>query len=148
MGRDFLEKMSRQDLKVQNVSAAAMATMIVSGEVPLSPTGGYSTLHQAKRKGAPVEWRPIEPVVTNSGLSGIAARAPHPFGAMLFLDYLHSKEGQKSVADGELSPARNDMEVERKFKKVYVEAKYSLEEFEKKYNEWEQLMEKLFVRKK
>jgi len=38
-------------------------TNIVSGEVPLSPTMFDSNVFVVKRSGAPVEWRPIDPVV-------------------------------------------------------------------------------------
>ena len=43
---------------------------------------------------------------------------------------------------GGLSSARNDIgSLEQKFKKVYIESKYTPEEFEKKYNgKWETLM--------
>ena len=38
MGREFLEKLADQEVKVQNMSGAALAGLVVSGEVPLSPT--------------------------------------------------------------------------------------------------------------
>jgi len=64
MGREFLEKMADQEVKVQNMSGAALAGLVVSGEVPLSPTIFDANIHTAKQKGAPVEWHPLEPVVT------------------------------------------------------------------------------------
>jgi hypothetical protein len=36
----------------------------------------------------------------------------------------------------------------QKFKKTYLEAKYSLDEYEKKLEEWEDLIQKLFVKKR
>jgi iron(III) transport system substrate-binding protein len=56
---------------------------MASGEVPLSPTTFDSNVFVVKRTGAPVEWRPIDPVVANVGYSGIVARAPHPHTALL-----------------------------------------------------------------
>src|SRR5919198_1424902 len=38
LGREFLNKMAEQELKVQNMSGAALAGLVASGEVPLSPT--------------------------------------------------------------------------------------------------------------
>jgi iron(III) transport system substrate-binding protein len=92
---------------------------MASGEVPLSPTMFDSNVFVVKRTGAPVEWRPIDPVVANVGYSGIVARAPHPHAALLFIDYLHSNEGQQFVVKGGLSSPRNDVEslVPQKFKK-------------------------------
>jgi ABC-type Fe3+ transport system, periplasmic component len=145
MGREFLEKLSRQDVKVQNIVPAALANQVVSGEVPLSPTIFDSNMVTAKRKGAPVEWRPLEPVLTNVGSSGMTTRSPHPHAAILFLDYLHSKEGQQVVMKGGLNSPRDDMDVDQKFKKNYLENRYSLEEFEKHFAEWQDLMKRLFI---
>jgi iron(III) transport system substrate-binding protein len=147
MGRDFVEKLSRQDVKVQNIVPAALANLVISGEAPLSPTIFDSNIITAKRQGAPVEWRPLEPVLTNVGASGMTAKAPHPHAALLFLDYLHSKEGQQVVMKGGLNSPRDDLEVERRFKKTYLENQYSLEEFEKNFTEWQELMRRLFIRK-
>jgi len=148
MGREYLEKMAGQDVQVQNISGAALAGLIGSGEVPLSPTIYESNILVLKQKGAPVEWRPLEPVVANVGSSGLTTRAPHPHAALLFLDYLHSKEGQKVVMKGGLGSPREDIgSLERKFKKSYLEAQYSLEELDKKISEWEELMKRFFIRR-
>src|SRR3989338_5817742 len=149
MGREYLEKLGGQDVKVQNISGAALAGLIVSGEVPLSPTIYESNILTSREKGGPVDWRPLEPVVANVGSSGMTTKAPHPHAALLFLDYLHSKEGQKIVMKGGLGSPREDIgSLERKFKKSYLEAQYPLEELEKKFSEWEELMKRLFIRKR
>jgi iron(III) transport system substrate-binding protein len=149
MGRDYLEKLSRQEIRVQNISGAALAGLIVSGEVPLSPTIFDSNIYTAKKTGAPVAWRPLEPVVANIGSSGMTTKAPHPHAALLFLDYFHSREGQKAVMRGGLGSPREDVgSSERKFKKTYFESQYSFEEFNKRFKEWEKLMQQLFLQKR
>lgn len=145
-GREFLEKIAGQEVNVQNISGAALAELVVSGEVPLSPTIFNSNISVAKQKGAPVEWRPIDPVIATTGTSGMVIKAPNPHAALLFLDFLHSKEGQQVVLKGGLSSARNDMgSQEHKFKKVYIESRYPPEEMEKKFSEWEGLKRRLFI---
>lgn len=149
IGREYLEKMSGQEIKVQNISGAALAGLVVSGEVPLSPTIFDSNIFVARQKGAPVEWRPLEPVIASVGETGMTTKAPHPHAALLFLDYIHSKEGQEVGLKGGLGSPREDMSSpEKKFKKNYLENKYPVEEFEKKMNEWETLMRQLFIRKR
>jgi iron(III) transport system substrate-binding protein len=149
LGREFLEKLAEQDVKVQNMSGAALAGLVVSGEVPLSPTIFDANIAQAKQKGAPVEWRPLEPVVTTVAYSGLTLKAPHPHAALLFLDYLHSKEGQQLILKGGLWSPREDVgSLGQKFKKSYIDEKYSVEEAEKKYAEWDGLMQRLFIRRK
>ncbi len=149
MGREFLEKLSAQEINVQNMSGAALSGLVASGEVPLSPTIFNSNIFTHKQKNAPVEWRPIDPVIAGVGTSGMIANAPHPHAALLFLDYLHSKLGQQVAMKGGLSSARSDIgSLEQKFKKIYMETKYPPEELEKKFNEWEGLMRKLFIRQR
>ena len=146
MGREFMDKLSAQEINVQNISGAALSGLVASGEVPLSPTIFNSNIFTHKQKGAPVEWRPLDPVIAGVGTSGMVLNAPHPHAALLFLDYLHSKEGQQVAMKGGLSSARTDIgSLEQKFKKVYIESKYTPEEFEKKINEWETLMRRLFI---
>jgi iron(III) transport system substrate-binding protein len=149
MGREFVEKLSAQDVNVQNMSGAALSGLVASGEVPLSPTIFNSNIFTHKRDGAPVEWRPVDPVVAGVGTSGMVVNSPHPHAALLFLDYLHSKFGQEVAMKGGLGSARKDLgSLEQTFKKVYIESKYTPEEFEKKYNEWETLMRRLFISKR
>jgi iron(III) transport system substrate-binding protein len=149
LGREYLDKIAEQDVKVQNMSGAALAGLVVSGEVPLSPTIFDANITQAKRKGAPVDWRPLEPVVTTVAYSGLTLKAPHPHAALLFLDWLHSKEGQLMIQKGGLWSPREDIgSVTQKFKKSYIDEKYGVEEAEKKYAEWDKLMQQLFIRRK
>lgn len=149
MGREFLEKLSAQDISVQNMSGAALSGLVASGEVPLSPTIFNSNVFTHKQKGAPIEWRPLDPVIAGVGTSGLVINSPHPYAALLFLDYLHSKYGQEVAMKGGLSSARNDISsFNQKFKKVYLDRQYTPEEFEKKFNEWENLMRRLFIQKR
>jgi iron(III) transport system substrate-binding protein len=149
LGREYLEKIAEQDVKVQNMSGAALAGLVVSGEVPLSPTIFDAIITQAKQKGAPVDWRPLEPVVTTVAYSGLTLKAPHPHAALLYLDWLHSKEGQQMIMKGGLWSPREDIgSLSQKFKKSYIDEKYSVEEAEKKYAEWDKLMQQLFIRRR
>jgi len=146
-GDEFIKKLSLQDISVQNVSGSGMLAMVISGEIPLSPCIYDFTVVAAKLKGAPVEWRPLEPVLTNVGFSGITTNAPNPHASMLFLDFLHSKEGQEMLIKlGLRSPRKDIGSLKVKFEKVYLEAKYPLDEYEKKFSEWENLMNTMFAR--
>jgi iron(III) transport system substrate-binding protein len=149
LGRDFLDKFAEQDVRVQDMAAAALAGLVVSGEVPLSPTIFDANVTVAKQKGAPIEWRALEPVVTTVGYSALTIKAPNPHAALLFLDYLHSKEGQQGVMKGGLWSPREDIGMtDQKFKKNYLDEKYSIEELENKFSQWENLMRQLFLRRK
>ena len=149
MGREYLNKMADQEVSVQDMAPAALMNLVVSGEVPLSPTIFHANVTIARQKGAFVEWRPLEPVVTTVGFSALMAKAPNPYTALLFIDFLLSKEGQQLIIKGGLWSPREDIgTVEQKFKKAYLDEKYSLEEMEVKYSQWENLMRQLFIRKR
>ena len=145
MGREFVDKLAEQDVRLQDMSGAALSGLVVTGEVPLSPTIFDANVSVHKQKGAPIDWRPLEPVVTNVGYSSISVKAPNPHAAMLLLDFIHSKEGQLVIMKGGLWSPRDDIgTVEQRFKKSYLDEKYSIEELETKYGQWEQLIRRLF----
>ncbi|HEU5464878.1 MAG TPA: extracellular solute-binding protein [Candidatus Binatia bacterium] len=148
-GREYLEKMAEQEVSVQDMAPAALINLVGSGEVPLSPTIFDANVTLAKQKGSPVEWRPLDPVVTTVGSAALMAKAANPHAALLFIDYLLSREGQQlMIKRGLWSPREDVGTIEQKFKKTYLDEKYSLEEMEAKFSQWEGLMRQLFMRKR
>ena len=149
LGREFLEKLADQDVSVQDMAPAALINLVVSGEVPLSPTIFDANVTLAKQKGAPVEWRPLEPVVTTVGSAALLSKSSNPHSALLFIDFLLSKEGQQLIMKGGLWSPREDIgSLDQKFKKNYLDEKYSSEEMEVKLGQWETLLRQLFIRKR
>lgn len=149
MGRDYLDKMAEQEVSVQDMAPAALMGLVSSGEVPLSPTIFDANVTMAKQGGASVEWRPLEPVVTTVGSAALMSKAPNPHTALLFIDFLLSKEGQQLIMKGGLWSPREDVgTLDQKFKKTYLDEKYSLEELEVKFSQWEKLLRQLFIRKR
>src|SRR5947209_5464534 len=55
-GEEYVKKIAQQQVKVQNITAAALTDLVVSGEVPMSPVIGYADVLQAQAKGAPIQW--------------------------------------------------------------------------------------------
>lgn len=147
-GREYVERMIEQEISVQDMAPAALINLVGSGEIPLSPTIFDANVTLAKQKGSPVEWRPLEPVVTTVGSAALMAKAANPHTALLFIDYLLSKEGQQLILKGGLWSPREDVgTVDQKFKKAYLDEKYTLDEIEVKYAQWENLLRQ-FIRKK
>ena len=56
------------------------------------------------RKGAPVAPLPLDPVLTVVSSVMLPKAPPHPYSAMLFIDYLLSKDGQAEIAGRRLFP--------------------------------------------
>jgi iron(III) transport system substrate-binding protein len=65
-----------------------------------------------KKAGAPIEPIRISPVLLRPSLLLLAANAPHPHAAMLYLDFLLSKDGQNLLASSGRLPARTDVQTE------------------------------------
>jgi iron(III) transport system substrate-binding protein len=149
MGREYLDKMAEQDVSVQDMAPAALMGLVSSGEVALSPTIFDANVTMAKKNGAPVEWRPLEPVVTTVGSAALMSKAPNTHTALLFIDFLLSREGQQLIMKGGLWSPREDVgTLEQKFKKTYLDEKYSLEEMEAKFAQWEKWLRQLFIRRR
>ncbi len=72
-----------------------LSEMVSAGEVPVSLTNYASNADSMKRRGKPIDWQPVEPVIGRPQALGLAAAAPHPNAALLFADFVLSPEGQR-----------------------------------------------------
>ena len=120
-----------------------IAKLTVAGEFPLSIAHG-SRVEQLKGEGAPIDWiDTVDPVVTSPSVISLAAHAPHPNAARLFVEYVLSYEGQKLVRDNfrvtarsDISPLAKKLDMKRlrtTFVNPKIAARYS--EFQKDYQE-------------
>ena len=74
-----------------------LANLVVSGEVPFALTVYSYHAAQLKRAGAPIEQVYLPPVVVMPTGVGVLRKAPHPFAAVLFTDFMLS-DGQAVLA--------------------------------------------------
>ena len=91
---DFFAKLAamRPDVRKGHV---LLSELVAAGEVPVSLTNYASNADSMKRRGLPIDWKPVEPVVGRPQALGLAAAAPHPNAALLFADFVLSPEGQQ-----------------------------------------------------
>jgi iron(III) transport system substrate-binding protein len=129
----FLKKLRGQEITMHSVSGQALNDMIISGEVEASPTIFRNHALVAAAKGAPVAWVPMDIVPASAGSAGLSAQAPHPHGAVLFIDFLFSPEGQKILESFEYGSAVK----EYGFKRWYIEKGMSIEQLERESDRWE-----------
>lgn len=138
-GDEFVKKLSTQDVTLQSISGRAMADLVISGEVPLSPTIFRDHAIELKAKGAPIDWVPMEVVPTNAGAVALVAQVPHPYAAVLFADFLFSPEAQKILADLHYgSPFRPVS-----FKLWYPESGMSTAQYDRESDRWEKLLREI-----
>lgn len=87
-----------------------LTDLMSAGEFPLVVVVYPDRVEQMKQKGQPVEWvQTADPILVNLAPVGIAANAPHPNSAKLFIDYLLSKEGQDILRKRNRISARPDV---------------------------------------
>ena len=108
-GADFVRKLGAQDIRVYQIAGRALANLMISGEVALSPTIYDSHVAASRAKGAPLAWNAPGPVPVTNTSAALAAKAPHPHAALLFIDFLLSKEAQSMYRDLGYLSSRKDM---------------------------------------
>lgn len=81
-----------------------LANLVVSGEVPLALSTYLYKVAQLKARGAPIDWFTIPPVVARFEGVGVASHAPHPYAAMLYLDFMLT-DAQAILAKRDFLPA-------------------------------------------
>lgn len=108
-GKAYLQKLKAQNIAKSTASARQILDLVIAGEYPIAVQIFNHHAYISKTAGAPVEWQPLEPVTATNNTIGLAAYAPHPHAAMLFLDFLLSKKGQKVVQLANYLPAHPEM---------------------------------------
>ena len=138
-GEEFVKKLRVQDITLYSVSGRAMADLVISGEVGLSPTIFRDHAMEAKAKGAPIDWTPMEAVPTNAGGVVIVAQAPHAHAAVLLTDFLLGPQAAKILGDLEYGSVFKPVT----YKLWYPEAGLSTPQYDKAAERWEKLLREI-----
>jgi len=107
-GLNFMRRLSAQGVELRNSFTLAVQG-VASGEVALGMNLYGTHTEEFKKKGAPVDWIPMEFVLTTVEPLAVGARAPHPNAARLFVDFLLSKEAQTIMRERSRIPSRPDV---------------------------------------
>jgi iron(III) transport system substrate-binding protein len=141
-GMDYFRKLSalRPDVRTGHI---LLANLVVAGEVPVGLTIYNSNIVPLKRKGAPVDFVPVQPVVARPQGIGVARNAPHPHAALLFTDFVLSPEGQRLLESLGRVPASLRVKSElNNFPFIVIDPSTALDEKDK----WEKLWNDLFLK--
>jgi iron(III) transport system substrate-binding protein len=145
-GEDFIRKLGAQDFTVFVMEGSALANLVVSGEVPLSPIVYNSHMHVRAAKGAPVAWRAIGAVYATVNGAAIAKDAPHPYAAQLLVDFLLSKESQTMRINMGYASGRTDLVSPDKPKEILYPSR--MPDLEVKFDDWKRLGNQVFGKPK
>jgi ABC-type Fe3+ transport system substrate-binding protein len=113
MGEDkarvYLEKLAKNDIVTIPSANRVIVDRVMAGEYALCLDAFLHHPIISARKGAPVAPLPLDPVLTVVSSVMLPKAPPHPYSAMLFIDYLLSKDGQARLRDAEYFPTRPDV---------------------------------------
>jgi len=107
-GLDFMRRLAAQGVGLRDGYTLAVQG-IASGEVPLGLNLYGTRTEEFKRKGAPIDWTPMEFVLASLEPLAVGANAPNPNSARLFVDFLLSKEAQGLMRQRFRIPSRPDV---------------------------------------
>ena len=150
-GKAYLQKLKQQNIAKSTASARQILDMVIAGEYPIAIQIFNHHAYISKVAGAPVDWQPLEPVTATNNTIGVAKNAPHPYAAMLFIDFVLSRQGQKVFQASNYLPAHPEVPALQadlkpgggRFKKVNY---LSPDLIYDKSNEWGDYFDKEFLR--
>ena len=146
-GADYVRKLGAQNIRVFQMTGRALANLVISGEAPLALTIYSAHVEASKAQGAPIEWvAPGAVSVTDTG-AALAARAPHPHAAMLFIDFLMSKEAQAMYRALGYRSAHRDVATpeDGRLQKMFLASR---PDYANEFERWSRLAEEAFLRRR
>ena len=143
-GLAFFRKLAASGPQIRT-GHTLMAELVASGEIPLAATLYNHNVERLTVKGAPVKWKAIQPTFGRPNAIGVARKAPHPHAAMVFVDFMLSKEGQTILKERNRVPASLSVDTHlNKFPFQMIDPVITLDENEK----WEKIWTDLFLKGK
>lgn len=119
-----------------------MAELVAAGEIEIAVDAHVQGVARLKDKGAPIEWKALQPAFGQPSSVGIARRAPHPNAAALFADFLLSREGQEIIKSRNRVPSSRAVDSAlNKFQYALIDPAIALDEWDK----WSRLWSALFL---
>jgi len=120
-----------------------MAELVASGEIPLAATIYNHNAERLVVKGAPIRWKALKPTFGRPNAIGVARRAPHPYAALLFADFMLSLEGQTILKERNRVPSSRAVDTHlNKFPFEMIDPVITLDEADR----WEKLWSDLFLK--
>ncbi|MCC7045982.1 MAG: extracellular solute-binding protein [Alphaproteobacteria bacterium] len=129
-------------------SIAALSQALASGEVEVAYGIGAYRAHQLKTQGAPIDWVFPKPLFSVGDMVAAMRKAPHPYAAALFIDFLTSAQTLEML--DKLEPGRAFANKKGSYE-IKLDKLESLIPFrpipEARYKELNRTVERLFIRR-
>ncbi len=135
----YMRALARQNVQLRS-GQTLIAQLMAAGEFSAAMVLAHR-IEKMKEQGAPVEWvTTLDPVTASLHPIAIAAKAPHPNAAKLFIDFILSVEGQRLLLSIDRTPARPGIDARMEARKLKLfpiapELGERYEEFQKEFRE-------------
>ena len=138
-GMDYFRRLAEMKPDVRK-GHVLLAELIAAGEIPVGLTVYNANAESLKRRGAPIDWVPVQPVVARAQGIGIARNAPNAKAAAAFVDFVLSQEGQELLNSMGRVPVSTKVKTHlNQFDYTLVDSAAVLDEQDKWNKEWERL---------
>ncbi len=119
-----------------------MVELVAAGEMAMAIDAHVQGVARLKEKGAPIEWKALQPAFGQPSSVGVARRAPHPNAAVLFADFILSREGQEIIKSRNRVPSSLAVDSPlNKFRYDLIDPAIALDEWDK----WSRLFSEIFL---
>jgi iron(III) transport system substrate-binding protein len=142
-GEEFVKRLKDQEIRLFKLASLGFLNLMMAGEIAASPSVFRNQVMVAKEKGAPIDWVPLDAVVSNAGGAAVITNAPHPHAALLLTDFVIGAEGQKMMEQFRYGVAWK----EYPFKREYPERGMTSLQYQDAEEKWDNLMHSIVVRR-
>ena len=119
-----------------------MVELVAAGEMAMAIDAHVQGVARLKDKGAPIEWKALQPAFGQPSSVGVARRAPHPNAALLFADFILSREGQEIIKARNRVPSSLAVDSPlNKFPYALIDPAIALDEWDR----WSRLWSEIFL---
>src|SRR5438045_6280328 len=140
-GLSYFRRLSAMKPTIRNGHILA-AQLVASGEIPLLVTAYNNNMETLKKAGAPVDWKPLAPAFGQASAIGLAKDSRRPHAALLFTEFLLSRDGQEFFRSVNRVPSSLAVDTPlNQFPHEIIDPAIALDEGEK----WDKLWSQLFL---
>jgi iron(III) transport system substrate-binding protein len=104
-GLAYMKRLAGQTINFRSGNSL-LANLLAAGEFGVLINTRPESIDELKQKGAPVDWVGPKPTTANVLPIAIAKNAQHPNAGKLFMDYMLSEDGQKTLIAMGRTPVR------------------------------------------
>jgi iron(III) transport system substrate-binding protein len=142
-GLAFMRRLAGQNLKILNGNTL-ITQLVAAGEHAGAVSLNGPRVELTKRRGAPIEWVALDPTVVDVVAIGIAANAPHPNAAKLYLNHVLSRDVQETLLEEQFVKPSGRTDVKSAFMAKIRSAKVQMISVDESLGERSEHYEKLF----